>query len=89
MTGRPIPCTVYERDGTPLTDGRCVSADPAAGEVVVAALEQPGRVVARCILGGVQEVELHVAGAPRRSASIARLYMDPQLGRSCVLRLSS
>ncbi len=88
MTGHPIPCTVYERNGTPLTDGRCISADPIAREVVVTALDQPGRVVARCILGNVQEVELQVAGAPRRSASITRLYMDPQLGRSCVLRLA-
>ncbi len=48
MIGRPITCVVYEPDGTLLTGGKCVSADPDRREVVMAELDQPGRVLGPC-----------------------------------------
>ena len=89
MVMQPVTCMLYEPDGTLLTTGTClVPTSGSVGEVVAGAFDQPGRVVQRCILDRVREVQLQLASSPPVPAHVERLFYDPHLGRTCTLRVT-
>lgn len=86
---RPVTCVLYEQDGTLLTAATCYgSTAEHPAELLVGALEQPGRVLQRCILDDVYEVCLQLAGRPPVPARVTHLFCDPDLGRTCTVQLS-
>ena len=91
MVLQPVTCRLYEPDGTLLTTGTCLvptSGSVGEGEVVAGAFDQPGRVVQRCILDRVREVQLQLASGAPVPAHVERLFYDPHLGRTCTLRVT-
>ncbi len=85
---RTVACDLYEPDGTPLSAGTArLRPALAAWEAVVTALDRPGQVVQRCLLGGVQELHVRLDGAAPLTARVERVSYDPTLGRTCTLRL--
>lgn len=85
MSAQPITCRLEEPDGTPLAGGmvRLASAD----EAEVTGLDRPGRVVQRCLLGGLREVVVRLGEGAPITAYLERIAFDARQGRVCLLRL--
>jgi hypothetical protein len=84
-------CFLYEPSGHLLGAGYCAGtiAEPDAGTVLMVVLDQPGRLVARSLVGPVRDIRLHHSDGTLVPARIARLYFDPRRGRICELLLDS
>lgn len=83
---------LYELDGTPLATGRCpTAADTTIDAGVVVIVDQPGRVVQRCLLGPVHELLVVCGddGGRWQRAVVERVFFEPGFGRLCVLRIES
>lgn len=86
MTAQPLVCHLEELDGTPLAAG-LARMDDATPQATVTALDRPGRVVQRCLLGGLRDLRLRLGDAAPVPVRIERITFDPALGRTCTLRL--
>jgi len=83
----PAPCQLLEPDGQPLSAGRCDRTQlRTTGVTPVLSLDQPGRVVKRCLLDGLRHVVLAV-GSERLPAVVEQVTFDGAAGHSCRLRL--
>lgn len=83
-------CWLSEPDGTLLSRGTAyLHATPQGEEVLVTDVDQPGRLVHRCLIGPVQSVWLSFHDGRCLPAQVERVYFDPHLGRTCVLRLDA
>jgi hypothetical protein len=83
------PVRLYELDGSLLTAGLAhlgAASDHNAGDICVDGLDQPGRVILRCLLGMVRDVRVELGGRTL-SAEVVRVAFDPRHGRCFVLRV--
>jgi hypothetical protein len=81
-------CEVHERGGPLLSAGWCRGADGRApGFVLVTDLEFPGRVVQRCLIGGIRMVELRLTDGTIQSAEVVEIAFDHAQGRTFLLRI--
>src|SRR5215211_8763599 len=96
MSPRAIACHLYEPDGAPLSAATCLlddapapAAPPAAASptVVLTALDRPGRVVERCLVGPARAVWLHLRDGTLLPGRLERVFYEPARGRSCAVRL--
>lgn len=86
MDSSVVACSLYEPDGTPLAAGTAhLTSGTSAWEALVAALDLPGRVVQRCLLGGVREIRVRLGDGVPMIARVERVFFDPKLGRVCAL----
>jgi hypothetical protein len=86
VNAQSIACRLEEPDGTPLAAG-LARMQEASREALITALDLPGRVVQRCLLGGLHDVRLRLGDAAPVAAHLERIGFDPALGRTCTLRL--
>lgn len=85
-----VSCWMYEPDGTLLSAGRVQAWRPSTTcRVLVVELGWPGRIVQRCLVGDVRDVELELEWGACLPARIERVRFDPIFGRTCQLHLSS
>ena len=90
MPARDITCYLFEPDGTLLTVGTArLRAALGAGEALVTALDQPGRLVQRCLLGNLQHVWVQLKDGALLPARVERVFFDPAAGRSCALHIAA
>ena len=90
MTPSAIACWLSEPDGTLLCRGIAhLPTTPQTKEVRVTAVDRPGRLVHRCLLGPIQRIVLSLADGRCLPARVERLFFDPRLGRTCVLQVSA
>lgn len=84
-----IPCSLFEPDGTLLAAGTATfSVQETGAETVITGLDRPGRVVQRCLVGGVSLVQVRLGGAAPVAARVERVSYDAKLGRSCTIRVA-
>ena len=80
-------CTLTEPTGEPLASGVLHTRYRQAGQDwLVVRLDRPGRMIDRCLLGGLRQVVFAAADGPAVLLELDRLAFDPNLGRVCVLR---
>ena len=85
---KTIPCWLYEPDGSLLPGGTaCLSAATAGKEVVVAELDRPGSVLARCVLGEACDVHVELERVGSVPARLERMFFDPHMGHTCTFRI--
>ena len=85
-----VGCWLYEPDGALLSAGRVQAWQPSTPcRVLVVELGWPGRIVQRCLVGDVRDVELELEWGPCLPARIEQVRFDPNLGRTCQLHLGS
>ena len=82
----PTPCRIDEPDGTPLASGTA-ELEPSTATARIVALDRPGQLVQRCLLGGLRRVRLHLGDGACAPAEIERVFFDPAAGRCCTVRL--
>jgi hypothetical protein len=83
-----VMCRLESPDGQLLSTGQAMVDEPDSGErLVVMALDAPGTVVARCLLGPVREVQVTLGDDPPCKARVERVFFHPRYGRACALRL--
>ena len=90
MSTESVACFLYEPDGTPLAQGTCdwnVVDTLRDGLAIV--LDQPGRVIQRCLLGDVRRVWVHLRDGALLPTRVERIFFDPKRGRVCALRVES
>jgi hypothetical protein len=80
-------CRLYEPDGTLLAAGSCQLTTGADHTDVRAVLDEPGRVLQRCLLGPVKQVRVRLATGRQLTTQVARVYFDARQGRTCLLRV--
>ncbi len=81
-------CRLFETDGTPLTQGQVQVHDRLGAEAIVTQLDNPGRVVQRCLIAGVRQIVVRINDTALIPARIERVSFDAKQGRTCVLRLT-
>jgi hypothetical protein len=87
MNAHAVACHLFEPDGTPLAAGTAeVDARAAIPTAVVTALDRPGRIVQRCLVGGLQRLRLQLDGGTPVAVLVERIVFDPRRGRVCTLR---
>lgn len=93
ISSTPAPvteCRLCEPDGTLVSRGRVQRLLAGAGnDVVITGIDNPGRLISRCLTGPVRQVILQLGNGPLRRAVIQSVRFDPKLGRICVLRLAT
>ena len=87
MSTQSIACRLEEPDGTLLAAGLMRLA--TAGEAEVTGLDRPGRVVQRCLLGGLRDILLRLGDSAPVTARMERIAFDARQGRVCTLRLGA
>jgi hypothetical protein len=88
MSQQALGCHVYDRAGNELTGGSCLFEDESpAPEVVVTALDRPGQLIQRCLLGGMRELWLHLRDGRLVPGRLEQIYFQPDVGRVCVIRM--
>lgn len=86
MTAQPVAWSLYEPDGTLLARGLGHELpEHGASAAVLTVIEQPGRLVQRCLLGDLRRVWVHAPGQAPRPAQVERVHFDPRHGRICAL----
>lgn len=100
MPLQSIACHLYEPDGASLSTATCLFDDTPAPldappqslppVTVLTALDRPGRVVERCLLGPVGTVWLHLRDETGTllPAEVEQVFFDPAAGRCCAVRLT-
>ena len=84
----PMLCRLTAADGTVLGTGQGVVDDhPDGDRLIVMALDTPGTLVARCLLGPVREVLVSFDGGEPCAARVERVFFHPRFGRACALRV--
>lgn len=82
-------CRLSEPDGTLVSHGRVQrSLSGALNDVIISGIDNPGRLINRCLIGPVRQVLLHLGDGPAHQALVHRVRFDPKLGRVCVLHLT-
>ncbi|MGD9892618.1 MAG: hypothetical protein AB7R89_27790 [Dehalococcoidia bacterium] len=90
MIAQQLDCQLYESSGTFLANGTCELSGPLApGTSVVMAVQVPGRVISRSLLGPVRRVRIKVGGGSPLPAHVERIFFDPKRGRALQLRVDS
>ena len=81
------PCRLVDAAGELVSGGLCqvLGRDARGTRVRVTALDRPGAVVQRCVLGALTTVGLQLAGGEPLTARIERVDFDRDAGRTCVL----
>lgn len=81
-------CYLYEPDGTPLSRGVAqIRSDTETTEAVVTALDNPGRVVQRLMLGSLHDLKVMLDDDAMHAARVKNVFFDPKAGRTCTLRI--
>jgi hypothetical protein len=87
MESRSVACYVYDQKGNPVTAASFELHEAERGaEAVLSRMDQPGRLVQRCIVGGVRELWLHLRDGRLLPVSLESTYFQPDIGRVCVMR---
>jgi hypothetical protein len=81
-----VRCRLLEPDGTLLTIATCALI---SGGAVLNALERPGRVVKRCLLDHLHEIQIELDDSVVLHGRVERVYFDPEQGRVCTVRLKT
>lgn len=85
-----VSCWLYEPDGALLTAGLVRAWDATVPcRVLVVALDWPGQIVLRCLVGDVREVTLELSWGTCLPARVVHVRIDRTLGRTCELHLTS
>ena len=81
------PCRLVDAAGELVSGGLCqvLDRDARGTRVRVTALDRPGAVVQRCVLGALTTVVLQLADGEQLTARIERVDFDNREGRTCVL----
>jgi hypothetical protein len=88
VIAQTVACQLYDANGMLLAAGTAqVRRVAAALEAVVTALDQPGHLVARCLIGGARDLRLALEGGTPLAARVERIYFDARMGRTCTLRV--
>jgi hypothetical protein len=81
-------CRLTTADGTLLSTGQAVVDDQGGGDsLVIVALDTPGTVIERCLVGPVREVQVTLDDGPPHLARVERVFVHSRFGRACALRL--
>ena len=85
-----VSCWLYEPDGAILTAGIVRAWDPTIPcQVLVVALDWPGQIILRCLVGDVRDVTLELEWGTCLPARVEQLRFDRTHGRTCELHLTS
>ena len=85
-----VRCWLCEPDGVILTAGLIRAWDAAVPcRVLIVALEWPGQILRRCLVGDVRDVTLELEWGTYLPARVEALPFDRTLGRTCELHLTS
>lgn len=83
-------CQVHDLGGVLVSRAFFCSIDGSDdGALELRDFDQPGRIVSRCLLGGVREVWLQRHGQVAVRVWIERTWFDLRRGRLCIVRIRS
>jgi hypothetical protein len=89
MTAVSTPyCRMVDALGQEICEGRVLASGAGDGVVLIGALNRPGLVVQRCLLGGVRRVHIRFDDGRSLPATVEQVFLHPAFGRVCQARLS-
>jgi hypothetical protein len=89
MTGQHvITCRMLDQEGRVITAGLLRPDGAHIATALVTALDQPHMVLERCLFGGVRDVQVQIDDDGTIPAAVDRVFLHPQFGRVCALRLT-